>query len=260
MDAVADKDMGRLRNENLSQFRGNRACSRSLCMNVSDIMTRRVVSIAPDATIAEAIGLMLKHHISGLPVIDAHGRLAGIVTEGDFLRRPETGTAHRHPRWLDAVFGPAEGAQRYVHSHGTKVGDVMTRKVVTVDEGERLEQVVHLMETHRIKRLPVLSGDKVVGIGSRANMMRALASVHRGSHKGSKDDAAIRDRILAEIERESWSAGADVDVVVRAGLAGIWGTVTDPEQRTALKVLVAGVPGVTTVVDHLRWDGDITPT
>jgi CBS domain-containing protein len=229
-------------------------------MKVSDIMTRRVVSVAPDATIAEAVGLMLKHHISGLPVIDAHGRLAGIVTEGDFLRRPETGTAHRRSRWLDAVFGPAEGTKRYVHSHGTKVGDVMTRQVVTVDEGEWLEQVVHLMETRRIKRLPALRGDKVVGIVSRANLMWALASVHRGSHKGSEDDAAIRDRIMAEIERETWSAGANVDVVVRAGLADIWSTVTDPEQRTALKVLVANVPGVKTVVDHLHWDGDITPT
>jgi CBS domain-containing protein len=229
-------------------------------MKVSDIMARRVVSVAPDATIAEAVGLMLKHHISGLPVIEAHGRLAGIVTEGDSLRRPETGTAQRRSRWLDAVFGPAEGAKRYVQSHGTKVGDVMTRQVVTVGEGERLEQVVHLMETHRIKCLPVLRGDTVVGIVSRANLLRALASVHRGSHKGSEDDAAIRDRILAEIELESRSTGANIDIVVRAGLADIWGTVTDPEQRKALKVLVANVPGVKTVVDHLRWDGDITPT
>ena len=229
-------------------------------MKVSDIMTRRVISVAPDATILDAVGLMLKHHVSGLPVIDAHGRLAGIVTEGDFLRRPETGTERRRSRWLDAVFGPAEGAKRYVHSHGTKVGDVMTEKVVTVDERETLEQVVHLMEVHRIKRLPVLRGGKVVGIVSRANLMRALASVHRESPKGSSDDAAMRDRILAEIERQSWSAGADVDVVVCACLADIWGTIADPQQGEALKVLVANVPGVKTVVDHLRWDGDITPT
>jgi len=229
-------------------------------MNVSDIMTRRVISVAPDATIVEAVGLMLKHHVSGLPVIDASGKLAGIVTEGDFLRRPETGTAPRRSRWLDVVFGPADGAKRYVHSHGTKVRDVMSREVVTVDEHESLEQVVHLMEIRRIKRLPVLRGHKLVGIVSRANLMRALASMHRGTPTAAKDDAAIRDRILAEIERQGWSAGADVDVVVRAGLADVWGTVADPEQRTALKVLVGNVPGVKSVVDHLRWDGDITPT
>jgi osmotically-inducible protein OsmY len=116
------------------------------------------------------------------------------------------------------------------------------------------------METHRIKRLPVLHDDKVIGIVSRANLMRALASVHRGTRKGSANDAAIRERILREIEQQSWSAGADIDVVVRGGVADIWGTIADPEQRAALKVLVANVPGVKTAVDHLRWDGDITPT
>ncbi len=222
-------------------------------------MTRRVISVAPGAPIRDAVGLMLKHHISGLPVIDAHGRLVGIVSEGDFLRRSETGTDARRSRWLDAVFGPADGARRYVHSHGTKVGDVMTAKVVTVDEHDGLEQVVHLMETHRIKRLPVMRGARVVGIVSRANLMRALASVHRG-HGRSQDDAAIRERILADIAQQSWSAGADIDVVVRAGVADVWGTLAEPEQRAALEVLVANVPGVKRVVDHLRWDGGITPT
>ena len=136
----------------------------------------------------------------------------------------------------------------------------MTRKVVTVDPHETLEQVVHLMETHRIKRLPVLRGERVAGVVSRANLMRALASVHRGTGKDSANDAAVRERILGEIEQQSWSAGADIDVVVRAGVADIWGTITDPEQRAALAVLVANVPGVKTAVDHLSWDGDITPT
>jgi len=228
-------------------------------MNVSDIMSRRVISVAPDATILEAVRLMLKHRISGLPVIDPHGRLAGIVSESDFMRRPETGTERHRSRWLDALFGPAEGAQSYIHSHGTEVREVMTRHVVTVDEHETLERIVHLMETHRIRRLPVVRGERVVGIVSRANLMRALVSTHRGRTR-SLDDAAIRDRILREIDHQSWSAGADLDVVVRGGVADIWGTIADPQQRDALRVLVANVPGVKTTVDHLRWDGDITPT
>ncbi len=229
-------------------------------MKVADIMTRRVVSAAPEASVLDAVDLMLKHHVGGLPVIDAHGRLVGIVTEGDFLRRPESGTERRRSRWLDVFFGPAEGAKRYVHSHGMKISDVMTEKVVTVAESTPLDRAVHLMEVHRIKRVPVLRGAKVVGIVSRANLMRALASVHRGDPRASKNDGAIRDRILAEIERQSWSAGADVDVVVRSGLADIWGTIADPVQREAFKVLVESTPGVKTVVDHLRWEGDITPT
>src|SRR5690348_17164408 len=147
-------------------------------MKVADVMTRRVVSISPDATILDAAKLMLKHHISGLPVIDRDGGLVGIVTEGDFLRRPETGTAQPRSRWLDLFFGPAEGAQAFVRSHGMKVAEVMTPKVITVAANEPLERVVHLMEVHQIKRLPVLRGRKVAGIVSRANLVRALASVH----------------------------------------------------------------------------------
>src|SRR5690348_2650293 len=107
-------------------------------MKVSEVMTRRVVSVGPQATVLDAADLMLKHHISGLPVIDDHGTLVGIVTEGDFLRRPETGTERRRGRWLDALFGPAEGAQHYVRSHGTKIADVMTHNVVTLTEDESL--------------------------------------------------------------------------------------------------------------------------
>lgn len=229
-------------------------------MKVAEIMTRRVISVSPDATVLEAVDLMLKHHVSGLPVIDDHGRLLGIVTEGDFLRRPETGTERRRGRWLDALFGPAEGAQRYVRSHGTKIGEVMTHHVVTVSEDELLEQVVDRMEVHGVKRLPVVRDGKVVGIVSRANLLRTLASVQRGARKAPSSDAAIQDRIVAEIERRSWSSGAHIEVLVRSGVADMWGTLADPAQRDAFRILVESTPGVKKVFDHLRWDGDITPS
>jgi CBS domain-containing protein len=140
------------------------------------------------------------------------------------------------------------------------VREVMTDKVVSVAESTPLDRVVHLMETHRIKRLPVLRGGKIVGIVSRANLMRALASVHRGDRSASKNDAVTRNRILTEIEGQGWSVGANVDVVVRSGVADIWGSVADPAQRDALKVLVERTPGVKGTVDHLSWEGDVTPT
>ena len=229
-------------------------------MKVSDIMTRRVVSVAPGATVLEAADLMLKHHVSGLPVVDNHGTLLGIVTEGDFLRRPETGTERRRGRWLDALFGPAEGARYYVRSHGTKIGEVMTHHVVTVAEDDSLEQVVHRMELHRIKRLPVVRDGKVVGIVSRANLLRVLASVQRGTRRASTSDAGIRDTIVTEIDRRNWAAGAHIEIVVRGGVADMWGSLADPAQRDALRVLVETTPGVKRVFDHLRWDGDITPS
>ena len=102
-------------------------------MKVSDVMARRVISILPEASILEAVKLMLKNHISGLPVIDDRGKLVGILTEGDLLRRPEIGTERGRSRWLDALFGPGDAANAYVRSHSRKVQDVLTRDPVAVE-------------------------------------------------------------------------------------------------------------------------------
>jgi CBS domain-containing protein len=80
-------------------------------MKASDVMKRNVNSVSPETSIVEAIGLMLDNHISGLPVIDQDGKLVGMLSEGDFLRRPETETEGRRSAWLDAFFGPSEAAR-----------------------------------------------------------------------------------------------------------------------------------------------------
>ncbi len=226
-------------------------------MQASEAMTRRVISISPNATIAAAIKQMLKNRISGLPVIDSNKKLVGILSEGDLLRRPEIGTERRRVRWLDALFGPHEAAKEYVHSHGTKVKDVMTRSPVTVKESAPLHEVAHLMERHNIKRLPVVRAGKIVGIISRANLLRALASLHRETPASQKTDAAIRNRILAEIGRQHWAYPAHIDVTVRNGVADLWGTITDMAQRDALRVLAEGAEGVKRVEEHLRWADEI---
>ena len=136
-------------------------------------------------SIDAAIGLMWKHRISGLPVVDDNGMLVGIVTEGDFLRRPETGTKRRRSRWRDTFLGPGETASGYVHFHGVKVKDVMTKNPLTVAEDAPLDEVVQLMETRGVKRLPVIRGAQVIGIISRANLMHTLVSIHREAHRGA---------------------------------------------------------------------------
>src|ERR1700726_452887 len=161
-----------------------------MAMKAEDIMTRRVISVAPEASILESARLMLQHRVSGLPVIDAAGRLVGVVTEGDFLRRVEVGTERKRPRWLEFIAGPGRLATEYVHSHGRKVADVMTGEPITVGEDTPIEEVVRLMERRRIKRLPVMRGTKVVGIVSRANLLHALASVAREALPAAKDDQA----------------------------------------------------------------------
>ncbi len=179
-------------------------------MKAGDIMTARVITISPDATVLAAIDLMTKNHISGLPVIDSSGALVGMVTEGDFLRRAETGTARKRPRWLEFLVGPGRLAEEYVETHARKVGEVMTRDLVTIAEDTPLAEVVHQMEHRRVKRLPVMRGTQLVGIVSRANLMRALAAVGREVPAPAQTDAAIRKQLLAEFEKQTWvPVGAD---------------------------------------------------
>ena len=148
-------------------------------MKVRDIMTSPVISVTPDSTVLEAVRIMLQRHISGLPVIEKSGELVGIVTEGDFLRRAETGTQRRRPRWLEYLVGPGRLADEYTRSHGRKVYEIMTFGALTVTEDTPLDEVVRLMEKRRIKRLPVVRGTAVVGIVSRANLVHALAGLAR---------------------------------------------------------------------------------
>ena len=224
-------------------------------MKVHDIMSTRVISIAPDASILEAIRLMLQNHISGLPVIDPSGALVGMVTEGDFLRRSETGTEHKRPGWLEFLLGPGRLADEYVHTHARRVSDVMTREPVTIAEDAGLDEAVEIMERRRIKRLPVVRGGQVVGIVSRANLLHALVSLAVASPPPpmTTTDVAIRETLLAQFKKLAWAPAALVDPVVKDGKVELWGTITEEAQREALKVCAENIPGVKSVVSHLIW-------
>ena len=220
-------------------------------MRAGEIMTRRVVSVAPDESITHAVRLMLQNRISGLPVTDKAGKLVGILTEGDFLRRSELGTQHKGPRWLEFLLGPGKIASEYVRASGRKVSEIMTREPKTITEDASLDQVVQLMERNSIKRLPVLRDGKLVGIVSRANLMHALASVALEAAAPAADDKTIRERLLADLEKQSWAPR--VNVVVRNGIVELWGSITDEREREAFVVAAENVSGVKGVRDHLVW-------
>jgi CBS-domain-containing membrane protein len=222
-------------------------------MKAKDVMTSTVISVQPDATILQAARQMLQHHISGLPVIDKSGKIVGILSEGDFLRRRETQTARKRSRWLEFLMGPGRLAAEYTHSHANKVAEAMTTDVQTVTEDTPLEDIVELMERHRIKRVPVLRSDKVVGIVTRSNLMHAMVSLARAEPKPAKNDSAIREKLLAEMEKESWAPAAMVNVIVRDGVVELWGVIIDERQRDALKVAAENIPGVKSVKDHMVW-------
>lgn len=222
-------------------------------MKASDIMTPGVISADPDATVLHAARYMLQHHISGLPVIDKSGALVGILSEGDFLRRRETHTDRRTSRWLEFLMGPGKMAAEYTHTHGSKVSEVMTTKVHTVTEDTPLEKIVELMEKRRIKRVPVLHNNKVVGIVTRSNLMHAMVSLARTEHKAAKDDAAIRQKLLSELKNEKWALASMINVVVRDGVVELWGAIVDDRQREALIVAAENTPDVKEVKNHLAW-------
>jgi CBS domain-containing protein len=220
-------------------------------MNASDVMTRNVISVSPDATVAEAVELMLERGISGLFVVDAAGTLAGIVTEGDLLRRDELGTERRKSWWLRLIASPGRQAADFTRTHGRKVSDVMTHDVLSVAADAPLEDIVALMEQHRIKRVPVLQGDHVVGVVSRADLLRALSVAARGHTGSTSDDATIRTRILDTLTKESWAPRTTLNVTVVNGVVDLWGTIGNDHERRAICVIAENTPGVKQVIDHL---------
>jgi CBS domain-containing protein len=221
-------------------------------MRAHQIMTRPVFSVLPDASVLEAAQLMLRHHISGLPVIDTAGKLVGIVSEGDFLRRSEIGTQRRRSRFLKLIIGPGRAATDFVHEHGCKVGEIMTHDPVTISEDTPLGTIVTLMEKNKLKRLPVTKGDRVVGIVSRANLLQAVASLAREVPDPTADDDHIRKRIIEALGRNDWCPSS-LNVVVRDGIVDLGGVITDDRSRQAAVVCAENIAGVRKVHDHLCW-------
>jgi CBS domain-containing protein len=177
-----------------------------VAMKAKDVMTRRVQTISADATVIDAARVMLKRHISGLPVVDRAGALVGLLTEGDLLRRAETGTEKRRPRWLEFVLGPGRAAAEFTHAHGRKVSEVMTPSPRSVSEDAPLDDIVSLMERHRIKRVPVVRDGKIVGIVSRANLMQALLDNAKYETAAAASDREIRKPWSKSASKKAWSS------------------------------------------------------
>ena len=225
-------------------------------MQAKDIMTTNVVTVAPDARVAEIAALLLERRISGVPVVDADGRILGIVSEGDLMRRAEGETERRHSWWLDLMASSEESAAAYVKTHGMHAEDVMTRSPITVGEEMPVRDVAEILEKRHIKRVPVVRDGKIVGIVSRANLLQGLAA---GANKGavpSADDRSIRARITEILNQEKWVSHGTLNVIVTDGVVELWGWVDSETERKAFRVAVESVPGVRALRDHL---GSVPP-
>jgi CBS domain-containing protein len=229
-------------------------------MQASDVMTRNLLSIGRDAPIREAIRLMLDNKVSGLPVVDTAGKMVGILTEGDLVRRSEIATERRRWPWLDFVMGPGRMASDYVKTHGRVVGELMTHEVAVVAPDTPLADIVALMEQRRIKRLPVIDHGMLVGIVSRADLLAALGRALDAARTPATGDDDICARVLAELERVNWAPRAGLTVTVANGVVELNGVIFDEHERGALRVAAENVPGVKGVADRLVWVEPVSGT
>ncbi|MEE9265742.1 MAG: CBS domain-containing protein [Gammaproteobacteria bacterium] len=217
-------------------------------MKARDIMSTKVVTVSPSTSVRVIAGLMVEKHVSGLPVLNDNGTLVGMVSEGHLLRRPEIGTQKHRRRWVSFFSGVDSQAREFTKSHALRAGDVMTKQVIHVSEETPLGDVVGLMEKHNIKRLPVLSDGKLVGIVSRADLLRALAARQADPMPPpAESDATIRAAMNDVLKNEEWAMSAMVNVIVSEGVVHLWGVINSDDQRQALRVAAENIPGVTAI-------------
>lgn len=219
-------------------------------MYAMQVMTRPVVTIPADATVYSAADILLGARVSAAPVVDADGKLIGIVSEADLMNRPESGTVPAKS-WLQRLLAPESVlAREYLRSHSHHVADVMSRDVVTAEERTELKEIAGLMQSRRIKRVPIVRDGKVIGIVSRANLLQGLLVREPQAAQGTASDNDLRDRVNEELDSHSWASDVS-NVVVDKGAVHLWGQTFSPMAREAVRVAVENVPDVKRVVNNI---------
>lgn len=223
-------------------------------MKVRDVMTRKVVSVPADTPVMAVARMLADRGISAVPVTDSWGMLLGIVSEADLIRRLSSSDAPE-PGFFRALFYDRDqAAARYAAVHGATAGDIMTRDVVTVTEEVTVEHAAYLLESHNVRRLPVVQDGVLVGILSRADLLRALVSP-----AAETSDDAIRAAVATEIHRLPWADAPYVFFEVAGGVVTLYGFCHSAAVKRGLVAIAAGVPGVQKVEDRItdmkpnRW-------
>jgi len=219
-------------------------------MKASDIMVSPVITVKANASVKDVAKLFLERKISAVPVVDDQGKLVGIVSEGDLIHRSEIGTERRQPWWLLLISDDRALAADYIKTHATKVSDVMTRNVVTAAPDTPLYEIAMVMEKNAVKRVPIVRNGQLVGIVSRANFVQAIAS------SGTKleiplSDATIRDKLMANLKRQSWAHTGLLNATVNDGVVDLWGFSASETERRAIRVAAETTPGVRAVNDRI---------
>ena len=219
-------------------------------MKARDVMTSPVITVKPTASVKEVARLFLERRISAVPVVDNQGKVIGMVSEGDLVHRAEISTERRRPWWLVLMAGDQGLAAEYIKAHAKRVSDIMSRNVITAAPGTPLNEIAEMLEKYGIKRLPIVHDGQLVGIVSRANLVQAIAT------SGSKldiplSDTTIREKLLKELNRQSWAHTVLLNPIVNDGVVDLWGFAESDTERKAIRVAAEATPGVRAVNDHM---------
>ena len=220
-------------------------------MKARDVMVSPVITVKPDSLVKDVAKIFLERRISGAPVIDDQGKLAGIVSEGDLVYRSEIGTQRSHPYWFLEMAKPETLAAEYVKAHARTVADIMTRDVITATPITSLNEIAGLFERHAIKRVPIIENGQLVGIVSRANLIQAVASSSPKEFGIPLADSTIRSKLLSHLNEQRWAKTSRLNVIVSDGVVNLWGITSSDVEKQAIRVAAESIPDVCAVNDHL---------
>jgi CBS-domain-containing membrane protein len=220
-------------------------------MKAADVMATNVITVRLDTPVATIAEVLLANRISAVPVVNDKNVLVGIVSEGDLIHRVEAGTERHRSWWLELLTGKETLAHEFVMSHARKAADVMTRPVISVQPDTPLGDIAALLEKHRIKRVPVASNGKIVGIVSRANLIQALVNLNRAKTEASVDDMTLHGNILEQLRSKPWVDPSTISILVNNGSVELWGIVDSETEKNAIRVAVEVMPGVRQVANKL---------
>ena len=216
-----------------------------------DLMTRRVITVPPTAPVPDIARMLCDRGISAVPVVEKDGTVLGMVTEADLIRRL-AGQEDAPVGWFRGLFiDPASRAERYARTHGAVASDIMTQGAITISPHASAAEVAHLMEERNIRRLLVTESGRLVGLISRADLLRALIAPVEAPEEGLPDER-IRLAVMEAMKNEPWANGTFTAVVVKDGVVSFEGYSQHDGIKRGLHVLAMGVHGVKGVVDNTQ--------
>ncbi len=229
-------------------------------MQAQDIMTKNVVSAATDATVEQVAALMREHHISAVPILDHDDTIIGLISEGDLMRRVEGAGKINKSWWLSLFSESGDTITDFIANRARYAKDLMTRGVVVVAPDTPVAEIARLLEEKRIKRVPVVKDNRMVGIVSRANLMQALASTPIVKLHTSTNDRKKRDIILAALAQVPGLNVTHLNVIVEGNQVDVWGLATSDAEEDAARVALDNIDGLGHVsinlgrIPNYAWD------